>query len=94
MSGGRARGHLGEWRIRVEGQLKKTEPGSLLNQAAAACMVDGPVRRAAKRRPFPDWNTDTATTPLARSHESTVSSFVPSVLAQTTEYLFLWWMVE
>ena len=59
MSGGRARGHLGEWGSRVEGQLEKTEPGSLLNQAAAAHMADGPARGAAKRRRVFDWGADT-----------------------------------
>ena len=52
VSGGRARGYTEECRIRVEGELRKTEEGRVRLQAAATRVGDAPVGRAAKRVRF------------------------------------------
>ena len=52
VSGGRAQGHTEECRIRVEGELRKTEEGRASLQAAATRVRDAPTARAFKRVRF------------------------------------------
>ena len=49
VSGGRAQGHIDECRIRVEGELRKTEGGKARLRAAASRAGDAPTGRALKR---------------------------------------------
>ena len=68
VSGGRAQGHTEECRIRVEGQLRKTEEGKARLRAAASRVGDAPTGRALKRVRFAaDQVEDDAETPEATS---------------------------
>ena len=49
ISGGRAQGHTEECRIRVEGELRKTEEGKARLRAADSRVGDAPSGRALKR---------------------------------------------
>ena len=49
VSGGRAQGHTEECRIRVEGELRKTEEGKARLRAAASRVGDAPTGRALER---------------------------------------------
>ena len=52
VSGGRAQGHTEECRVRVEGELRKTEEGKARLRAAASRVGDAPTGRALKRVRF------------------------------------------
>ena len=52
VSDGRAQGHTEECRIRVEGELRKTEEGKARLRAAASRVGDAPTGRALKRARF------------------------------------------
>ena len=52
VSGGRAQGHTEECRIRVEGELRKTEEGKAHLRAAASRVGDAPTGRALERVRF------------------------------------------
>ena len=52
ISGGRAQGHTEECRIRVEGEIRKTEEGKASLRAAASRVEDAPTGRALKRVRF------------------------------------------
>ena len=52
VSGDRAQGHTEECRIRVEGELRKTEEGKARRRAAASRVGDAPTGRALKRFRF------------------------------------------
>ena len=56
ISGGRAQGHTKECRIRVEGELRKTEEEKARLRAAASRVGDAPKGRALKRVRFADNN--------------------------------------
>ena len=68
VSGGRAQGYTEECRIRVEGELRKTEEGKARLRAAASRVGDAPTGRALKRVRFAgDRVEDDAETPEASS---------------------------
>ena len=68
VSGGRAQGHTEECRIRVEGELRKTEEGKARLRAAASRVGDAPTGRALKSVRFAaDRVEDDAETPEATS---------------------------
>ena len=58
ISGGRAQGHTEECRIRVEGELWKTEEGKARLRAAASRVGDAPAERASKRVRFAENQDD------------------------------------
>ena len=58
ISGGRAQGHTEECRIRVEGELRKTEEGKARLRAAASRVGDAPAERASKRVRFAENQDD------------------------------------
>ena len=77
VSGGRAQGHTEECRIRVEGELRKTEEGKARLRAADSREGDFPTGRALERVRFAaDRVEDDAETPEATS-ASAPSSLPP-----------------
>ena len=87
ISGGRAQGHTEECRIRVEGELRKTEEGKARLRAAASRVGDAPTGRALKRVRFaenqddnnaevPDPTSESA--PSNRPAEAASSSSAPT----------------
>ena len=82
VSGGRAQGHTEECRIRVEGELRKTEEGKARLRAAASRVGDAPTGRALKRVRFAaDRVEDDAETPEATS--ASAPSSLPTEAATT-----------
>ena len=82
ISGGRAQGHTEECRIRVEGELRKTEEGKARLRAAASRVGDAPTGRALKRVRFAaDRVEDDAETPEATS--ASAPSSLPAEAATT-----------
>ena len=78
VSGGRAQGHTEECRIRVEGELRKTEDGKARLRAAASRVGDATTGRALKRVRFAaDRVEDDTETP-----EGTSASAPSSLLAE------------
>ena len=78
ISGGRAQGHTEECRIRVEGEVRKTEEEKARLRAAASRVGDAPTGRALKRVRFAaDRAEDDAETP-----EVTSASAPPSLPAE------------
>ena len=68
VSGGCAQGHTEECRIRVEGEIRKTEEGKARLRAAASRIGDAPTGRALKRVRFAtDRVEDDAETPADTS---------------------------
>ena len=57
-SGGRAQGHIEECRIRVEGEIRKTQEGKARLRAAASRVGDAPTGRALKRVRFAESRID------------------------------------
>ena len=58
VSDGRAQGHTEECRIRVEGEIRKTEEGKARLRAAASRVGDAPTGRALKRVRFSESRVD------------------------------------
>ena len=82
VSGGCAQGHTEECRIRVEGEIRKTEEGKACLRAAASRVGDAPTGRALKRVRFAaDRVEDDAETPEATS--ASASSSLPAEAATT-----------
>ena len=90
ISGGRAQGHTEECRIRVEGELRKTEEGKARLRAATSRVGDAPTGRALKRVRFaenqddnnaemPEPTTETAPPHLPAEAASSNSAPTPSV---------------
>ena len=94
ISGGRAQGHTEECRIRVEGELRKTEEGKARLRAAASRVGDTLTGRALKRVRFaenqddndaevPDPTSESAPSNLPA--EAASSSSAPALPAPATE---------
>ena len=90
ISGGRAQGHTEECRIRVDGELRKTEEGKARLQAAASRVGDAPTGRALKRVRFaenqddnnaevPEPTSESAPSNLPAEAASSSSAPTPSV---------------
>ena len=85
VSGGRTQGHTGECRIRVEGELRKTEEGKARLRAAASRVGDAPTERALKRvRLAADRVEDDTETPEATS--ASAPSSLPAEAATTNSF--------
>ena len=89
ISGGRAQGHTAECRIRVEGEIRKTEEGKTSLRAAASREGDAPTGRAVKRVRFaenrdddnagmPEPSTESAPSNLPAEAASSSSAPTPS----------------
>ena len=87
ISGGRAQGHTEECRIRVEGELGKTEEGKARLRAAASRVGDAPTGRAEEssvcgkpgRRPeMPEHTSESAPSNLPAEAASSSSAPIPS----------------
>ena len=82
ISGGRAQGHTEECRIRVEGEIRKTEEGKARLSVAPSRVGDAPTGRALKRVRFAaDRVEDDAETPEATS--ASAPSSLPTEAATT-----------
>ena len=85
VSGGRAQGHTEECRIRVEGEIRKTEEGKARLRAAASRVGDAPTGRALKRVRFAaDRVGDDPTRSTGKS--PTTSESLPTVRLPTSHH--------
>ena len=82
VSGGRAQGHTEECRIRVEGELRKTEQGKARLCAAASRVGDAPSGRALKRVRFAE-NRDGDNAEMPEATSASAPSSLPAEAATT-----------
>ena len=82
VSGGRAQGHTEECRIRVEGELRKTEEGKARLRAAASRVGDALMERALKRVRFAE-NRDDDNAEMPGATSASAPSSLPAAAATT-----------
>ena len=78
VSGGRAQGHTDECRIRVEGELSKTEEGKARLRAAASRVGDALRRRALKRVRFAANRLEDDAAPSSLPAEDAMTNSLPA----------------